>query len=170
MAQNDRTVLSDDTEFHKSCDPILSACVYMILSCTMVSIILYNVISRSPQTKWFKYQQEVNLVPLISHYNQTRGLSHTYINTNQAIMYKGYTLHASVFNLTVITPFSGAKSGTENKTKIEDVPVTCNNPLAHMRSHTTYAILQYVELYSLLVIPAIEHGVQWFAPTREITR
>ena len=31
-------------------------------------------------------------------------------------------------------------------TEIQDVAVTCNNPLAHnMGSHTTAAVLQYVE-------------------------
>ena len=56
-----------------------------------------------------------------------------------------------------------SKSTTHNlqaapkiKTEIKDVAVTCNNPLAHMGSHTTAAVLQ--ELYSLLVIPAVEHA------------
>ena len=44
-------------------------------------------------------------------------------------------------------------------TKIKDVlyiAVTCINPLAHTRSHTTAAVLQYVERYALFVIPAVE--------------
>ena len=43
-------------------------------------------------------------------------------------------------------------------TKIKDVALTFINPLAHMRSHTTAAVLQYVELYSLLVLPTVEHA------------
>ena len=42
--------------------------------------------------------------------------------------------------------------------KINAEAVICNNPLTHMRSHTTAAVLQFVVLYSLLVIPAIEHA------------
>ena len=49
------------------------------------------------------------------------------------------------------------KAAPNINTEIKDVGVTCNNPLADMRSHTTAAVLQYVELYSLLVIPAVEH-------------
>ena len=38
--------------------------------------------------------------------------------------------------------------------------VTCKPPLTHMESYTTSAVLQDVELYSLLllVIPAVEHA------------
>ena len=43
-------------------------------------------------------------------------------------------------------------------TEIKDVAVTCNNPLAHIGSDKAVAVLQYFELYSLLVIPGIEHA------------
>ena len=52
----------------------------------------------------------------------------------------------------------GIKAAPEINPKIKDVAVTCINPLAHIRSHKTAAVLQYVELYSLLVIPAVEHA------------
>ena len=39
--------------------------------------------------------------------------------------------------------------------KIKDDPITCNNPLTHTRSHTTVVVLQYVERYSLFVVPVI---------------
>ena len=45
-------------------------------------------------------------------------------------------------------------------TKIKDVAVTCNKPLAHMRSHTTAAVLQYVELSSLLVLLECARGTR----------
>ena len=57
-----------------------------------------------------------------------------------------------------LTSISRIKAAPKINTEIKDVAVTCNNNLEHMRSHTTAAILQYVELYSLLVIPAIEYG------------
>ena len=44
------------------------------------------------------------------------------------------------------------------RNEIKDVAVTSNNLLAHMRSHTTATVLRHVELYSLLVIPTIEHA------------
>ena len=51
------------------------------------------------------------------------------------------------------------KRPTAYNTKIKsDVAVTCINPLAHMRSHTTAAVWQYVKLYFLLVILAVEHA------------
>ena len=38
-------------------------------------------------------------------------------------------------------------------TNIKAVPAACNDPLPYMRvGHTTAAVLQYVELYSLLVL------------------
>ena len=40
-------------------------------------------------------------------------------------------------------------------TEINDVALTCNNPLTRMQSHTTAAVLQHVELYFLSVIPAV---------------
>ena len=50
------------------------------------------------------------------------------------------------------------KASPKTKTEIKDVAVTCNNPLTHIQSHPTAAVLQYVELCSLLVIPAVEHA------------
>ena len=50
------------------------------------------------------------------------------------------------------------KAAPKINTKIKDIPVTCDNPGTHMGSHTKAAGLQYVELYSSLVILVVVHA------------
>ena len=42
--------------------------------------------------------------------------------------------------------------------RLKESPRTTLRHWTHMPSHTTAAVLQYVELYSILVIPAVEHA------------
>ena len=62
-----------------------------------------------------------------------------------------------VSSVVVLSTFTAAP---KINTEIKDVAVTCNNLLAHMRSHTTAAVLQHDPGRNdhLLVIPAVEHA------------
>ena len=75
------------------------------------------------------------------------------------IVYAGLTnLYHSTTYLARGTMTNERKQSALSKARSFKQFKTTRSPLVHMLSHTTAAILQYVELYSLSVIPAIEHA------------